>query len=355
MKSAKDSVTKMEGKLKCVSVAHQSEKKCLVTVLSQGGSQVGGGKSESLRLQLVSLSARQKQLLQCFIKQKEISGKLAKLAQREKTGQFAQKTQSVIKFCTFPLVVKSSGSCNASTVILPNLVKHLMHLSQPLPPTRMHTNSCGDAIPPSASGNIPSSQDTVHTGQVGNSRTLVSLSQSSGIPSSAPPADKTTGARSSQQQQSGGGDPATAKQLLSSSELTQPVPLATLIQHNILQPSPPVLTCTLLVGIVDIDSLKLIMIYPLIVTNSIWLQPQTACNHNHITHYIQGCGFTGALLKDGAIEETQTPESPGAGGDPSLHQLPQQWVRSCWTRLGHCHKKISKKQAYNTVCMCVYV
>ena len=81
----------LEEKLKSVSQAHQTERKELVAAhsqLSQGSQdpQEGGGASsetDNLRSKLVSLSARQKQLLQCFSMQKEITLKVAKLAERE--------------------------------------------------------------------------------------------------------------------------------------------------------------------------------------------------------------------------------------------------------------------------------
>ena len=102
VKDASAQLHELEKKLKLVSEAHQAERKELVVHHSQlsqgrGFSQGTGGEggasdeTDSLRAKLVSLSARQKQLLQCFSKQKEITSKVAILAEREvkakKTGQ----------------------------------------------------------------------------------------------------------------------------------------------------------------------------------------------------------------------------------------------------------------------------
>lgn len=105
IKNARDTMSGIEGQLKLVSEAHQLEKKDLVmlhTRLSQRHSQEGGGavgETGSLKSRLVSLSARQKQLLQCFMKQKEISRQLAKLVEREistkRTGQHVIVTEEV--------------------------------------------------------------------------------------------------------------------------------------------------------------------------------------------------------------------------------------------------------------------
>ena len=79
-------MSRIEARLKSVSEAHQSEKRDLValhTKLSQGHSQEGDEMGSSLKSRLMSLSTRQKQLLQCFVKQKEMSRQLAKLVERE--------------------------------------------------------------------------------------------------------------------------------------------------------------------------------------------------------------------------------------------------------------------------------
>ena len=91
MKEAKTKLSELEKKLKHVSEAHQTERKELVAVhtqlsqrrgFSQGNAE-GGDETDSLREKLMSLSARQKQLLLCFSKQKEIAFKVAQLAERE--------------------------------------------------------------------------------------------------------------------------------------------------------------------------------------------------------------------------------------------------------------------------------
>ncbi len=42
-------------------------------------------------------------------------------------------------------------------------------------------------------------------------------------------------------------------------------------------------------------------------------------------------------------------QSAAAARRHSVHHQPQQWVKACWTQLGHPHKKISRKLAYTTV------
>ena len=110
VKDARAKLPELEKKLKLVSENHQAERKELVAThaqLSQGrgcSSQESGGEgpsneTESLRAKLISLSARQKQLLRCFTNQKEITSKAAKLAEREvkarKTSQSGFYKRSV--------------------------------------------------------------------------------------------------------------------------------------------------------------------------------------------------------------------------------------------------------------------
>ena len=78
-----------------LSQAHQAERREIVAVhsqlsqsqesLSQDISEATGG--QSLRTQLLSLSARQKKLLECFKKQKEISLKVCELVERDTKGK----------------------------------------------------------------------------------------------------------------------------------------------------------------------------------------------------------------------------------------------------------------------------
>lgn len=84
MKTAENKLAEIEGKLKGLGEVHQAERKKLVAVhvdLSQGSSPIQDA-SQSLRSQLVSLAVKQKQLLQCFVKQKEIARKLGELEKR---------------------------------------------------------------------------------------------------------------------------------------------------------------------------------------------------------------------------------------------------------------------------------
>lgn len=133
VRNAKESMSVLEGKLKEISQAHQSERKCLASVhtqLSQGTSSQeggGGGGGQSLRSQLLSLSSRQKRLLECFKKQKEISLKVGELLEREvkakKTGQLqilndARLVSLCLSVCLF--VFYSSGILSKGQIILSN-------------------------------------------------------------------------------------------------------------------------------------------------------------------------------------------------------------------------------------------
>ena len=91
VRCARNEVFEIERKLKAIGKAHQAERKRLVVAhasLSQG-EDLAVKESHSLRSQLVSLSTRQKQLLQCFVKQKKISSKLGELEKQEMSARKA--------------------------------------------------------------------------------------------------------------------------------------------------------------------------------------------------------------------------------------------------------------------------
>ena len=58
-------------------------------------------------------------------------------------------------------------------------------------------------------------------------------------------------------------------------------------------------------------------------------------------HYsvVQGCEFKASLLGDGSLKDSLS----------NQHQLPQQWFKSCWAKLGHTHKKPNRKSTYTSV------
>lgn len=287
-------VSEVERKLRVVSETHQAERKKLEVAyarLSQGSSSREGvaakENSESLRTQLVSLSARQKQLLQCFKKQKEISSKLGKLVERETKAKkigvvnFLTTKNSVNYSICFSLVtVGSKGTTpnkyqtpsHAAPIILPNLVKHLQ--LNPLPQFQTQTTDTPSiiaAVTKAPASQVQSSQDTIpltpsiagqgnasgqagedtRTGQISatgqGTRTEQSGSSiNSGLLSSSilvqsAPLKRGLGDNSQTANVKAMGS-------VSSSEFTQPVPLSALIDHNILKPGPRTLTCTILVS-----------------------------------------------------------------------------------------------------------
>lgn len=94
MGSVKEAASDIERQLREVSEAHQAERKELTQMhsrlsLSQGtcSQEEASGESGSLRAQLVSLSTRHRQLLECFKKQREIGGRVRELIERESKGR----------------------------------------------------------------------------------------------------------------------------------------------------------------------------------------------------------------------------------------------------------------------------
>ena len=100
--------------------------------------------------------------------------------------------------------------------------------------------------------------------------------------------------------------------LLLHSELSQPVPLDVLIQHQLITSQDWCLTCTLMVAHV-----------PLI------------CN---IIGYTQGCQFIGSLASNGNI----------INQDGRHFSNPAQWLNNCWSTLGH-NKRVDRRSAYSKV------
>ena len=101
------------------------------------------------------------------------------------------------------------------------------------------------------------------------------------------------------------------------SELSQPVPLDVLVQHQLITSQDQCLTCTLMVAHV-----------PLI------------CN---IIGYTQGCQFIGSLASNGNI----------ISQDGRHFSNPAQWLNNCWTTLGH-NKRVDRRTAYSKVSIVMY-
>ncbi len=109
----------MEIHLKAIGESHQAERKKLVGIhaqLSQGmasqapASQDGLAEgSETLRSQLISLSARQKELLQCLRKQKGISNKLGMLVEREVNSRKMGQLEEVMAHIFCYEIIDSHG------------------------------------------------------------------------------------------------------------------------------------------------------------------------------------------------------------------------------------------------------
>lgn len=94
VKKAQTKVSDLEKKLKLISEANRAERESLSEVhasLSQGEQGLSGESQQLLMSRLVSLSARQKSLLQCFAKQKEIVGRLEELIKQEEV--YTRKTR----------------------------------------------------------------------------------------------------------------------------------------------------------------------------------------------------------------------------------------------------------------------
>ena len=150
---------------------------------------------------------------------------------------------------------------NPVQVILPNLVKHLFsrvaHNLQPHPPplsnSQLHPPSSQPC--PMPSNLQPHPQPHMQTDsldQLPQSRLVGQTSSNQDASSSVSLGHPRVGPAPSQDTRQATQDThqdATIKTMesLPLSQLTQPVPLDTLIQYNILQPGPRTLTCTILV------------------------------------------------------------------------------------------------------------
>jgi len=267
----------IERHLKAIGLANQNTRKELAAAhatLSQSCSQQEiAERSKSLRGQLLSLATKQKQLLQCFVQQKEISRKLRKLLEKHQKRNANQPsvdpsgTTTQIKFTKVGTRTGSSIPANVSAA-LPNLAKHLK--------TPAITVASEDIVGPFTMVSAIEQAEQIHMYQ----RTLNSYQQHSrGAPvTQAEALDKQPqgstmrvpkqqwlhqenrvaqskvldSTQSGEQKQHLKHDMApntgTIDPLYRSSDLAQPVPLDTLIKHNFMQPGTDCVSCKLIVS-----------------------------------------------------------------------------------------------------------
>lgn len=265
----------IERHLKAIGLANQNTRKELAAAhatLSQSYSQQEiAERSKSLRGQLLSLATKQKQLLQCFVQQKEISRKLRKLLekhQKRNANQFSVDPSGTATQIKFTQVGTRTGSIPANvSAALPNLAKHLK--------TPAITVASEDIVGPFTMVSAIE-QEQIHTYQ----RTLNSFQQHSrGAPVTQDKAlDKQPqgstmrvpkqqwlhqenrvaqskvldSTQSGEQKQHLKHDTApnigTIDPLCRSSDLAQPVPLDTLVKHNFMQPGTDCVSCKLIVS-----------------------------------------------------------------------------------------------------------
>ena len=278
--SLRERAADLDRQLKAISLANQNARKKLAAAhasLSQGHSQQEiAEESQSLHRQLLSLAAKQKQLLQCCVKQKEIASKLSRLHEKQREKNRQQPTDpSSVKSTTR---VGTQGSCVPTniSVALPNLTQHLkppatktivgptvastisqmqhhnsaqtqMHpRSYPLQP-----QSAGIvAMQPKASDRCQQPQSTVTVVPTHRLRPEHGAVQSS-VLSTGQCAERQQILRNDTASNVGPADP--LFQGKRSSDLAHPVPLDILVKHNFMQPGTDYISCKLIVSLLVLD------------------------------------------------------------------------------------------------------
>ena len=274
--SLRERAADLDRQLKAISLANQNARKKLAAAhasLSHGHSQQEiAEESQSLHRQLLSLAAKQKQLLQCCVKQKEIASKLSTL--HEKQNRQQPTDPSSVKSTTRVGTQSSCVPTNIS-VALPNLAQHLklpatktvvgptvaftinqmqhhnsaqtqMHpRSYPLQP-----QSAGIAMQPKASDRCQQPQSTVTVVPTRQLQPQHGAVQSSAL-GTAQCAERQQILRNDTASNVGSADP--LFQGKRSSDLAHPVPLDILVKHNFMQPGTDCISCKLIVSLLVLD------------------------------------------------------------------------------------------------------
>ncbi len=207
LKSLQQRAAEVEGHLKAISLANRTERKRLAdahSALTSGNSQ--GETSQAIREQLLGLASKQRQLLQCFVQQKEVAGRLSKLHG----------------------LCRQQATCQSTTG------------SAPMPPRPEQTtigDRCTSAISkgvllsdPVLTATRPQSMVDVHADLTRVAPSTTAPHRSSIPPPAAPQCP----------------DPQAGSRL--PPDLAQPVPLDVLMKHHFIGPEKGSMSCTLMVS-----------------------------------------------------------------------------------------------------------
>ena len=273
---AKKKATILEENLKAANLSNQAERKRLAaahsSLLSQCLSQeeLSQG-SQPLKAQLLQLATRQKQLLECFKKQKEINLMLTKLEETTQSVSTGHSNPSRVpsmgvskmdrveaenSLCVGVQAMKGQLVPNPSTLAaaLPNLVRHLR---QPVGETCLQ-NQPTVIISTSKSSQTTSSSTHNHASVISSQVRPSHVQQPQTLLPSNP--QSMTSKNSSAQVMSvneqipddggggGGGGVAVARVPLSSTDLSQPVPLPDLIKQGFIKPGVDCISCLVMVN-----------------------------------------------------------------------------------------------------------
>lgn len=274
---AKKKATILEENLKAANFSNQAERKRLAaahsSLLSQCLSQeeLSQG-SQPLKAQLLQLAMRQKQLLECFKKQKEINLMLTKLEETTQSVSTGHSNPSQVPSMGVNRVdrVEAKSSLSAGVQVmkgqvvpnrsnlaaaLPNLVRHLCQpvgqreetrlQNQPtvvvstFKPSQTTTSSTHNHASNISSQTRPSHVQQPQTLLPSNSRSMTSKSSSVQVPSVN---------KQLSDGGSGGSGVAAAKVPLFSTDLSQPVPLPDLIEQGFIKPGVDCISCLIMVN-----------------------------------------------------------------------------------------------------------
>ncbi|KAL5473205.1 hypothetical protein EMCRGX_G027657 [Ephydatia muelleri] len=322
----------IEAHLKNISEANRQERKRLSeahVALSSGSQPPGGIAKEILRERVMALAGQQKTLLQCVVRQKRIGSEVALLVAkplealaRLEQPQEACSTKPVgpvpAKACPllpqgpgFPLTVPAPlatplpPSNQPPSLYQPpppqspfqplppshQLPPHQPPFPHPLLPPSHQSPPLQLPIPPSNQPPLPLPHQLPLPPS--NQQPLLSSLPQNPISSNQPPLPSP-----SNQTPIPSSLPSSNQPPLLPSNLTEPVPLTSLIKCGLLLPNDDAISCNLL-----------------------------------------GCEFKASLFHDGRLKSQP---------DGKMFQTPHQWITSCWAILGH-EKRCNKKQAYKAM------